>query len=318
MKDVRNNGKLLADCLIHTLEDFDYDGVTVDLDNAASAEALGCPVNFREDDPAVVREPAIKSLKDIENLSLPDPYKTGRLHVYIDCVKRLSEEIGKEAFIYAFFDQGPFSLAALVRGIQNFMMDLAERKDLKLIHRLIDFCRRAGEIFGKSLIDAGAHVVGIGDALASPDVISPKQYEEFAFPYEKIMAENIHRYGGKFGIHICGNITTILPRLVETGADLLDIDYKTDLREAKKICQGKVALRGSIDPSSVMSFGTPKLIGEKCKEAIEILGPEGFILSSGCDIMKETPVKNMEVLVKVAKKMGKMADHSARKKWKRE
>ena len=76
------------------------------------------------------------------------------------------------------------------------------------------------------------------------------------------------------------------------------------LRQTKKICHGKTAIRGPIDPSSIMSFGTPELVEDKCREAIEILGPEGFILSPGCDIMKETPVKNMEILVKVAKKYG--------------
>lgn len=298
MEDVSHNGKLLAECLICTMKDFGYDGVTVDLDNAVSAEVLGCPVHFREDDPAVASGPAIQSLEEIEKLSLPNPYKDGKLYVYIDCVNHLSKEIGNEYFIYAFFDQGPFSLAAQVRGIENFMLDLAMRKDLKSIHKLIDFCRQSGEIFGKALIDAGANVVGIGDSLASPDVISPKQYEEFAFPYEEIMTENIHKYGGKFGIHICGDITPILPKLVETGVVLLDIDYKTDLKEAKKICKGKTAIRGPVDPSSVMSFGNPQLVREKCKEAIQTLGPESFILSSGCDIMKETPVENMDAMVK--------------------
>ena len=301
MKDVFHNGKLLAECLIKTREDFGYDGVTVDMDNAASAEALGCPVIFREDDPAVVSGPAIRNLEEIEKLSLPDPHKDGRLHVYIDCVKHLSEEIGSEAFIYAFFDQGPFSLAALVRGMEDFMLDLAAGEKPELIHRLIDFCRQAGEIFGKSLIDAGAHVAGIGDALASPDVVSPKQYEEFAFPHEKVMAENIHRYGGKFGIHICGDITAILPKLVETGADLFDIDYKVDLGKIRRICSGKAAVRGTIDPSEVMCFSSPEVVKKKCHEAIEAIAPGGgFILSSGCDIMKGTPPENMQAMVDAA------------------
>jgi len=306
MKDVRHDGNLLAECLIRTLEDFGYDGVTVDLDNAASAEALGCRVDFSEEDnPAIVSGPAIESLEEVKDLKIPEPYKDGRLHVYIECTRRLAREIGKDAFIYAFFDQGPFSLAAMVRGIENFMLDLAMRENLELIHQLIDFCRQAGEIFGKALIDAGAHVVGIGDALASPDVISPRQYEEFAFPYERRMAENIQKEGGRFGIHICGNVTPILPKLVQTGAVLLDIDYKADLKEVKRICRGKVAVRGPIEPSSVMCFGTQKVVEEKCREAIEILGKNGgFILSSGCDIMKGTPPENMAAMVQAALKYG--------------
>lgn len=306
MKDVTHNGRLLAECIIRGWQDFDYDGVTVDLDNAAAAEALGASVEFREDDPAVVSKAMLKNLRDVDNLKLPDPTKDGRLHVYIDCVKTLVREIGNDAFIYAFFDQGPFSLAAILRGMETWMMDLALRKDLKLVHKLIDFCRQAGEIFGKALVDAGAHVVGIGDAVASPDVVSPVFYEEFAFPYEQQMADNINSYGGRFGIHICGNVTAILPKLSETEAKLLDIDYKTDLNEAKRICRDKVAIRGPIDPSSVLCQGSAGLVEDKCREAIEILGHAGgFMLSSGCDIMKISPPENIKAMVHTTDKYGK-------------
>ena len=305
MKDVCHNGELLAQCLIRTLEEFDYDGVTVDLDNAVSAEVLGAPVKFREDAPAVVSGSIIKNLEDVENLTLPDPNKDGRLHVYIECVRYLAREIGNDVFIYAFFDQGPFSLAAIIRGIETFMLDLAIKKELKLIHKLIDFCRQSSEIFGKALIDAGAHVVGIGDAVASPDVVSPETYEQFAFPYEKQMAENISKYGGKLGIHICGNTTSILPKLAQTGAKVLDLDYKTDMKQAMNICQGKVAMRGPIDPSSVLAQSTPEEVESKCREAIEILGKGGcFMLSSGCDIMKTTPPENIKAMVEAASKYG--------------
>ena len=85
---------------------------------------------------------------------------------------------------------------------------------------------------------------------------------------------------------------------METGADLLDIDYKTDLGEIRRICSGKVAIRGTIDPSEVMCFSSPEIVKVKCREAIEILAHgRGFILSSGCDIMKETSPENMQAMV---------------------
>ena len=53
-------------------EKFGYDGIVVDVDDATLAEACGAKVQFREDDVAVVdeSEPLLKSLKDVENLSL--------------------------------------------------------------------------------------------------------------------------------------------------------------------------------------------------------------------------------------------------------
>ena len=297
-KDVNNDGDLLAECLIKTMEDFDYDGVTVDLDNAVAAEAVGCEVSFRDDEPAVSRVGAIKSYSEVDSLKVSNPLKDGRLHVYVDCVKRLAKEIGDDKFIYAFADQGPFALAAMIRGMELFMVDIGLEEDDRGVHKLIEFASKCTEAFMKALVDAGADVVGFGEAIASPDMLSPPHYEKFAFEPDTRVIQAVREYGGKTGIHICGNVTDILPFLVETEVDLLDIDYKTDLEKCHEICGGKVAVRGPVDPSDVMMQGTPELVREKCREAIDILGPKsGFLLSAGCDIMKVVPHENMRAMV---------------------
>ena len=306
MKDVYKNGRLLAECMIRTWERFRYDGVAVDLDNAVLGESLGCPVDFRDDDPAVITGPAIQNYDEVEMFKVPDPYKDGRLAVYLDCTHHLQQKLGKEILITAFCDQGPFSLGAMVRGKEQFLIDLAMAENTEQIHRLLDFCRRVGAVFAKALFESGAHAVSFGDALASPDLISPLYYEKFVFPHEKRMIENMKKMGTYAGIHICGNVTAILPKLVETGADMLDIDYKTDLKSAKDTCKGKTVIRGPIDPASVLRYGNLRLVEEKCKEAIEILGKDGgLLLSGGCDIMRETPAENMQAMVEAAKKFGK-------------
>ncbi len=297
-KDVNFDGELLADCLIKTMEDFDYDGVTVALDNAVAAGALGAEIAFRDDEPAVAVGPAIQNLSEVDALKVPNPLKDGRLHVHIDCVKRLSRQIGDEKFIYAYADQGPFALAAMVRGMETFLTDIGLERDDAGIRKLIDFTGQCTEVFMKSLVDAGAHVVGIGEAIASPDMVSPSHYEKFAFEPDTRVIQAVKDYGGKTGLHICGNVTDILGFLVQTGVDLLDIDYKTDLKRCHEICRGKVAIRGPIDPAEVLMLGTPAVVRAKCQEAIAILGPQGgYILDAGCDITKAVPPENLRAMV---------------------
>ena len=80
---INKDGKLIAQTHLVSQEKFGYDGIVVDVDDATLAEACGAKVQFREDDVAVVdeSEPLLKSLKDVENLELPDPLKDGRLPV---------------------------------------------------------------------------------------------------------------------------------------------------------------------------------------------------------------------------------------------
>lgn len=300
MKDVVHNGRLLADCLIKTCEDFGYDGMTVDLDTAASAEIMGCRIQFREDDPAIVEQPVLASLADVDRLKLPRDKMPGRSKTYVDCVLRLVEKTGRHKLITAFCDQGPFSLAALVRGIENFMLDLVDPESKPLIHRLLDICGQVTEMFGKLLIEAGAHVVLFGDSLASPDVVSPAIYREFVLPAEQKVVSKLKGKGSFIGIHVCGNVTAILPDLAMTGADLLDIDYKTDLYRVAETCEG-ITIRGPLDPSTVLCLGTPETVAAKSQEAIEILGKRGrLLLSSGCDMSPNTPEENLRAMIRTA------------------
>ena len=112
------------------------------MDDATLAEACGAKVQFREDDVAVVdeSEPLLKSLKDVENLELPDPLKDGRLPVWLEATQILRQKLGGEVFIMGRADQGPFDLACLLRGAQNFLMDLLT-EDPKDVYKVLEYCR---------------------------------------------------------------------------------------------------------------------------------------------------------------------------------
>jgi uroporphyrinogen decarboxylase len=63
---------------------------------------------------------------------------------------------------------------------------------------------------------------------------------------------------------------------------------------------------GPIDPSEVLANGTPELVREKCREALEILAPGGgFILGPGCALPATTPDENIDALIETAKEHGR-------------
>ena len=69
--------------------------------------------------------------------------------------------------------------------------------------------------------------------------------------------------------------------------------------------QGKATILGPIDPSAVLALGTPELVEERCKEAIEVLAPGGgFILGPGCALPPTTPPANVHAMIESAKRYG--------------
>ena len=50
--------------------------------------------------------------------------------------------------------------------------------------------------------------------------------------------------------HICGDATAIVPDMVETGATVLELDYKVDLQQVKAATRGRATILGPVDPAA--------------------------------------------------------------------
>ena len=105
--------------------------------------------------------------------------------------------------------------------------------------------------------------------------------------------------------HICGDATAIVEDMVETGAAVLELDYKVDMAAVKAATQGRATVLGPIDPSAVMALGTPDDVRAAAREAIEVLGAGGgLILGPGCALPPETPPENIHALMEAARTDG--------------
>lgn len=305
ISEVNKCGRKMAEAHLISQEKYGYDGCVVDFDDATIAEAVGAKVIFREDEPATVDEeqPVLKDLRDVYDMPLPDPMKSGRISEWLEATSRLKETIGDHVFIMGRADQGPFSIACLLRGTTQFMMDLMT-EDPALIRDVLDYCRRISAIFAKAQKDAGAHATSIGDAFAGPNLISPDMYRQFALEPEKELAKEVQEYGIPFSIHICGNTNGIIRDMGTTGARILEVDWMLDMKEARQTVPEDVVLMGNVDPSFPLVLGTPEQVDEAVKKLIEATGGRRHIISSGCAMGRNTPSENFKAFINAARRYG--------------
>lgn len=293
-------GAQLACC-----ERFDFDGIIMGGDTVVLAEAVGVKVGYSKEECPRPVAGCLEDFSKIKALRPIDPWRDGRLPVWLEATRLMVEKAGKEKLIIARADQGAFSLASMMRGMQNFLVDMLDEDAKEPIHDLLRYCNDCMFEFIKALKAVGAHVVTTGDSISGPSVVSPEIYREFSFPYECDMARRCKTLGIPFSIHICGRTDPILDTWVQTGAEIFEIDHKTDFDKARRVTKGKITLLGNLDCSEVMYHGTPKMVEDKAREVIQKCMPEsGFILSSGCLLGGETPVRNMQALSEAAKKYG--------------
>lgn len=304
--DFFRDGEAMAEGQIKAWRRFGHDVLLVENGTAALAEACGVQVQYRSDSAPVAKEPAIQSLDQVDDLEIPDPYTHPLLSELLKATRIVVREIGDRAFIIGRADQGPFSLACEIRGMSHFLTDLALEEEPEQVHKLLDFCRRVAFRYALAQIEQGAHATSIGDSPSGPDLISPQFYKKYAYPYAKKLVADLKAQGVRLAYHICGNATPIMGDMVNTGATIIEIDQKADMRACKEAARGKATLLGPIDPSGVMANGTPESVTEKCLEALEILAPGGgFILGPGCALPATTPDENMDALIESAKTLGR-------------
>lgn len=86
-------------------------------------------------------------------------------------------------------------------------------EDSSLAHEILSWAADIEIEFALAQIEAGADMIGTGDAAAS--IISPAMYQEFALPYEKLVIDAIHNAGSYVKLHICGNTQKHLPYMAE-------------------------------------------------------------------------------------------------------
>ena len=309
LREYCTDGAAMAEAHIAAWKRYGHDMIDLENGVAALASAVGCGVSFEEDtSPPWVTEPALQRIEDVDRLRPIDPASDGMLPELVKATRRISESVGEHAFVLAEADQGPFSLATQIVGVEEFLIALMEPTKHEFVHRLLEYTTQQVIAYGRALIEAGAHMTGIGDSIAGPDVCSPEQYREFAMPYERRVVETLAAEGVRVGLHICGDATRIISDMAQTGSPLLAVDYKIDRMAAKQATRGVTALIGTTDPSEVLARGTPDRVRAAVRSDLAILADGGgFILAPGCAMPYETPDDNIRAFVETGQSEGRYA-----------
>ena len=105
----------------------------------------------------------------------------------------------------------------------------------------------------------------------------------------------IRQAGGLVRIHICGNITHLLPGLATLEPDVLDVDHMVDMATVRKALGSRTALVANLDPAAGVRFGHPAAIRESLRRIYREVG-NPFLAGAGCEIPAGTPEANLRAL----------------------
>lgn len=287
-KDFCLDYKTLCEVNMLCSKDFGYDWINVMSDPYSEATGYGLKLTYPDNDLPQVAEILIKDINDIGKLRVIKASDHDRMKTRVNEIREFSRLAGDSQFICGWVE-GPLAEYCDLRDVSAACMDMYENPDkLKLA---LDIMTESAIGYITEQVKAGAHCVGIGDAVCS--LISPDLYQEFVFPLEKALVEHAHSLNARVKLHICGNTTGILPDMIRTGADIVDIDHLVkNMGDFIPLFQPKQVPAGNSNPVSVIRDGNRESIADSVAECYRITHKRG-IVSAGCEIPPDTSVENM-------------------------
>ncbi len=294
--DYATNYRIQAEGQMRVAAGFGVDHVSVISDPACEAADLGAHIKFYPDQPPAIDEEnaLLKDKTVLAGLKLPDPLGGGRMTNRVQAVALLKERAGGEKAIEGWIE-GPCAQSADLRGINRLMLDFYD--DPQFVRDLMELTVEVELRFAKAQIDAGADIIGLGDAAAS--LISSRHYHEFTWPFEKKLIDGLRAMGARVRLHICGDTRHLLEGLGRLGCAMVDLDSQAPLDEARSKMGARQVLLGNIDPVRVLRNGTPesvyKAICECHRQAVD-----RYIVGAGCEVTRDTPVENFAAMMRYA------------------
>lgn len=269
---------------------FGMDILSVISDPMREVELFGGESVLPEDDVPYEKTPFIAEYADLTKLKINPIESAPRAIDRVKGVELFKKEAGDEYPICGWVE-GPVAEASDLRGINKLMEDLLLEPEF--VRDLMDICVQNGLEFARAQVNAGADVIGVGDAAAS--LIGPRIYKDIAFEYQKRLLKGIKDMGAVTKLHICGNTTDLVELIPVEHVDIFDIDWMVDYKKTVKRIGDKTSVNGNFDPVSVLLQGDTMLVQSETRRCV-IDGNHLSMVSAGCEVPKFTPRENMRVV----------------------
>jgi uroporphyrinogen decarboxylase len=302
MEQFRRDPTAAARSFIQAVESYGFDGLIVDVNTVTLAAAAGVPIDVPPDEPARTAGSLLSDIREVDDLGPVDISAHEGIQSWLETVRLLVGHFGNEILIRGNCDQCPFTLASMLRGSEAWLMDLLDPDQRERVDKLLQHCTGITKQFIRLMSTTGAHMTSNGDSFAGPELISPELYREFALPYERQITAVAHEVKLPYVLHICGNTAPIIKDMLRSGADGLELDYKTDVQLARTLMKDQTVFIGNVDPSGILAMGSLAQIEETTRRLLEVFADTSrFVLNAGCAIPPVTPSGNLRAFIRTAR-----------------
>jgi len=296
------NPDLAAEVTLQPVDILGVDAAILFSDILIPMEAMGTPLEFQANHGPVFPQP-VRSQADVDRLIVPDPEET--MGFVLDTIRILRRELEHKVPLIG-FSGAPFTLATYLieGGSSKFFLETKRMMFAapELYASLLDKITTCTSLYLQAQAQAGAQALQIFDSWAG--VLTPPDFELHALPYVRRSITDLRKTTDVPIIYFANNGATLLELALQSGADVLGLDWRIEITDAVKPVNGAVSLQGNMDPCALF---LPH--GEMEKRVLRILdgakNARGHIFNLGHGILPPTPPENAQFFVKAVQRLSR-------------
>ena len=230
--------------------------------------------------------------------SFPHPYAFERWEPVKEAADKYRDQF-RVAVIGDLWERAHF-----MRGLDRLLMDLHEAP--RFVHELLDRICEYNLATLEGMVAVEPDGVFISDDYGFQDqlMMSPDDWREFVkAPLARLLAA-ARRHDLVTMVHSCGNVSAIVPDLIEIGLDILHPiqPEAMDVFALKRQYGKDITFCGGISTQRTLPYGTPDEVRDEVNERAEALGKGGgYILEPGITLQADVPLPNLVALVEAAR-----------------
>jgi uroporphyrinogen decarboxylase len=279
------DAELATELTLQPVHRYGVDAAILFCDIVVPVHAVGFGVDVVPGRGPVVAEP-FRSIDDLVRLR---PLEPGTDVPYvIDAVRLLAAELAGSGVALIGFSGAPFTVASyLVEGGPSRTFT----KIKSLMHTdpatwaaLLDRLATMAVSFLRAQVEAGAQAVQLFDSWAG--CLSPAEYERFVLPTTRRVLDEVRGLGVPtilFGV----GTGELLPLMATAGADVVGIDWRVPLDEARRRVGPTHAVQGNLDPAICVAPWA--VVEAETRDVLRAAGEQpGHVFNLGHGVLPET------------------------------
>ena len=245
------------------------------------------------------------TIREVESYSWPNP----------DDFQYAKARILAERFSNLYALRGPFWMPVFCKacdllGMEEAMVKMMTEPALfeavvtRITDLMVDVCERYMEVCGDKI-----DIFECGDDFATQRglMISPAKWREFIKPQLQRLIDIGKRHNKLIWFHSCGDITDVLPDLIDMGIDVWETVQLHTLpispEKLKSEYGHHITFFGGIN-GQTLPFSSPEAIAAEVKRCVKILGKNGgYICGPDHTINADVPPENTIALYKTAREI---------------